>query len=189
MSYFLDSLSFWLYNQTKEKIMADLENLEESIEDLKKQVFYLKKIVEGGGSSGGGTSNSGGWKTIFDKESTDEKLNFGLTDGILGSTGIIPNFPDLENVNLLKFTVFIGGDRYHRIIDISRKWPCTYRLFSVNTEITRIFNFTCVMQIIDNKKTLNFTYSTIIRFAYNKYPVFENFSYNKDFHIEKIQAK
>lgn len=184
---------------SKEFFMADIEILEESIEDLKKQVCFLMRQSNGGsgggnssGSSGGssGGSSSSGWTLLYSKESEDPALNLGFTSGIMGDTGQIADFPDIAPYNFLKITFSANLQKSHFIFDVSEKQTNNnYHLLTHSNNFFDFYGMTFSVLRFESKHVISFGFCTKITFAINKYPVLTNCKASPYYFITKIEAK
>lgn len=136
--------------------MADYESLENEVEDLKKQLWYLStKVVpvlqskvdeisaggttspdEGGESTTpeeGDTATSTEWEDIFDFDSDDPTLNLNLEAPIKGDLKISYTFPDISQYRFLKVVIQIYSSnifkRYTQYFDIQGQYGGNYLCF------------------------------------------------------------
>lgn len=125
--------------------MKSNEELENDIEDLRKELYFLTKQSSegetGGGSSGGGSGSSDdeGWQVLYDYQSEDPNINLGETTGLHSKYGIVTALPDLVNFNKLKFLFFTANSEQYYEFDISSKKQNGLRILVNNSSLNQIF--------------------------------------------------
>lgn len=95
--------------------MKTNEELEEALEELKKEFYFFTKNGSSGGNSGGNTGTSkptpspddDGWTVLYDKDSEDPNVNLGQTTGIHSNLGLMNSFPDLANYSKIRFVFHV----------------------------------------------------------------------------------
>lgn len=168
--------------------MANLDNLETEIEEIKKQLAFLSK------NSGDSSQNSSDWTVLFDYESEDENLNFGQTTGIHGAIGYIDNFPDLAPFKELKVVWQTNGAFDSWYFDISNPAMNTYHMIACSRDASQLYFGNLVIQYEQNtaftgKRKISFADSYKITLSNKAYPVFTNISTNDLYFIRKIYAR
>ncbi len=92
--------------------MKSNEELEEELEELKKEFYFFSKKGGSGGNSGSNKpvpspNDDEGWTILYDKDSDDPNVNLGQTNGIHSNLGLIHSFPDLANYTKIRFMFHI----------------------------------------------------------------------------------
>lgn len=183
--------------------MKEKDNLEAEVEDLRKQLSYLTKMVESGGnssnsnnnnSSSGGTSSgkhffNDGWDILYDKTSDDSSVNLGYSTGITGSTGEIANFPDLTGYNYLKVYFSNSGTHSIHFFDITENYDNNYRFITTNRVVTAIAGMTFTVATKPTKRIVEFGNCTHVEFFANKHSVLTAGAGDITMHIYKIEGK
>ncbi len=91
--------------------MKTIEELENELEELKKEFYFFSKD---GSSSGGSTPpikpptpSDDGWIVIYDMRSTDSAVNLGKTGGIHSYENYIEPIPDLFQYSKIIMTYML----------------------------------------------------------------------------------
>ena len=168
--------------------MANLDNIETEIEEIKKQLAFLSKNFSGN------SQNSDNWTVLYDFESEDENLNLGQTTGIHGAIDTIANFPDLAPFTELKIVWQTNGNFDTWYFDISNPAMNTYHMISCSREASQLYFGNFVIQYEQNtaftgKRKISFVDSYKITLSNKAYPIFTNISTNDLYFIRKIYAR
>ncbi|MBP3431645.1 MAG: hypothetical protein J6K39_02195 [Clostridia bacterium] len=116
----------------KEETASQVEDLSSSVTNLVDVTIpeLEAKIGEGGGSGGGEKE----WVTLYDKDSTDEALNYGYPDGLVGGLGTISNSADFSPYNYLRITYWSENHEFVVYQDVRRKSPIEFFSFTMIDE-------------------------------------------------------
>lgn len=131
--------------------MKTNEELETEIEDLKKELYYISMQLSSTDSSGSGSgsgtttpskpaADDDGWVLLYDKDSEDESINLGITDGIHGEYGELTDLPDLINYSKLKMIFFSTNSEQAFIFEITNREKNGHRLMHNSGSLNQIFS-------------------------------------------------
>ncbi len=175
--------------------MASYDILEAEIDEIKKQLSYIKKFIEGGSESGNtgsetSPSDDGEWTTLYDCSSDDATINLGYTSGIKGATSEIASFPDLMPYSKLRVFFKASTDFKLQDYDITDMTTNAYYIVTPSRTISSFYGFCFILTVNDNgKRVIRFGNCTQIDFYTNKYTALTNLKTSQYFYIMKIQAK
>lgn len=166
------------------------ETMEEKIENLEKQLWYLKNSIESKGDSGGnaGSTPSGNdenWTVLYDKD--DENLNYGYTNGLVGNSGIINEFPDIANYHN-KIRVYFAASTLTAIydFDISDYGGKNHTMLLSTIDGLSLISLSIIVNTVNGKRIFEVGVCRRIDFATNKYPTLKNLKTDKEHYIKKI---
>lgn len=141
--------------------MKSNEELENEIEDLRKELYFLAQQSSQGGtggetggnqSGGGGSSDDEGWQLLYDYSSEDANLNLGETTGLHSQHGRVTQFPDLVNFNKLRFLFFTSNSEQYYEFDISSKQKNGLRFMLNSASLNTIFGVEMTVLYDDDGK-------------------------------------
>ena len=138
--------------------MKSNEELENDIEDLRKELYFLTKQSSegetGGDSSGGGSDSTDdeGWQVLYDYQSEDPNINLGHTAGLSNRHGVVTELPDLVNFNKLKVLFFASNSENYYEFDISKKKTNGLRILLNSSSLNQIFGADMTVLFDDNGK-------------------------------------
>ncbi len=132
-----------------EEMESSISSINTSIENINSSLTNLTENVIPNLSSGSGGLD---WQLIYDKDSEDENINWGYTDGIPGNT--VVNYSSILNYKLLKIRLSFDGGYDDFIFDI---YDCVSQQTSVNFKIlTTTKVYTTPANLVATSITLSF---------------------------------
>jgi len=177
-----------------EKLKNDVEIMQIDVENLIKRFSYIDKSVNSntgssGGNGGSSSGNNQNWTVLYDKESEDVNLNLNKPQGIIGSTRIIENLPDLDPYNFIKIQFYAAGSKKDFIYDISNKEDNGMYIMMNNNLTTILYGFGMTLTYVNGKRIIDFGNCTRINFYSTKNTGITNLQSDKTVYICKISAK
>ena len=175
--------------------MNTIEELENELEELKKEFYFFSKD---GSSSGGSTPpikpptpSDDGWIVIYDMRSTDSAVNLGKTGGIHSYENYIEPIPDLFQYSKIRMTLYADSSTQAFEFDVRPEMDYNgLRMIQHNGIGSRIFTISTSLERQQGKGVLCIARFREIYFAANKYPALTNLTNSDDIaRIEKIEVK
>ncbi len=175
-----------------------IKNLEEEIEDLKKELWILNKNIIPNLQNQINTlqtkeeepsTSQNQWIKIYDKDDSDSAINLGITSGLTGGYGTVTALPDLNQYNKIKL-LFVADSICHNFeYDISDKTSYDTRMLINSPTNSFLIGGQIKFSYINSKYSLILSTLYKITFSSSRGASFVNLKASTSYLITKIFAQ